>query len=87
MTIKVLLENLLRNAGNGVVRDSEIEALARWSGREPAAGRVSVLSGARAAAGLHRRARARSTWRRCARPWRAWAAIRSASTRWCRPTW
>ena len=32
MTIKVLLENLLRNAGNGVVRDSEIEMLARWSG-------------------------------------------------------
>jgi aconitate hydratase len=32
MTIKVLLENLLRHAGNGVVRDHEIEALARWSG-------------------------------------------------------
>jgi aconitate hydratase len=31
MTIKVLLENLLRTAGNGVVRDSEIEMLARWS--------------------------------------------------------
>src|SRR6266852_5692705 len=32
MTIKVLLENLVRNAGNGVVRDSEIETLARWRG-------------------------------------------------------
>jgi aconitate hydratase len=32
MTIKVLLENLLRNVGNGVVRDHEIEALARWTG-------------------------------------------------------
>src|SRR5579871_5663848 len=31
VTIKVLLEALLRNAGNGVVRDSEVEALARWS--------------------------------------------------------
>src|SRR5437868_3370031 len=30
MTVKVLLENLLRNAGNGVVRRSEIEHLARW---------------------------------------------------------
>ena len=30
ITVKVLLENLLRNAGNGVVRDAEIEALARW---------------------------------------------------------
>ncbi|HEV7665177.1 MAG TPA: aconitate hydratase AcnA [Chloroflexota bacterium] len=31
VTIKVLLENLLRHAGNGVVRDAEIEAMARWS--------------------------------------------------------
>src|SRR5579859_586753 len=32
MTIKVLLENLLRHVGNGVVRDHEIQALARWTG-------------------------------------------------------
>jgi len=32
MTIKVLLENLLRHAGNRVVRDDEIETLARWTG-------------------------------------------------------
>src|SRR5438128_561802 len=32
MTVKVLLEDLLRNAGNGVVRDSEIDHLARWRG-------------------------------------------------------
>jgi aconitate hydratase len=32
ITLKILLENLLRNAGNGVVRDSEIEALAHWRG-------------------------------------------------------
>jgi aconitate hydratase len=31
MTLKVLLENLLRNVGNGVVRDPEVEDLARWS--------------------------------------------------------
>src|ERR1051326_4222815 len=34
MTVKVLLEDLLRNAGNGVVRDSEIENLARWHGKD-----------------------------------------------------
>src|ERR1700736_6166690 len=38
MTIKVLLENLLRKAGNGVVRDQEIEALARWSASSQAPG-------------------------------------------------
>ncbi|TME39776.1 MAG: aconitate hydratase AcnA [Chloroflexi bacterium] len=32
MTVKVLLEDLLRHAGNGVVRDSEIDHLARWRG-------------------------------------------------------
>src|SRR5258708_27299145 len=31
VTIKVLLENLLRNAGNGVVRDAEVEAMAHWN--------------------------------------------------------
>jgi aconitate hydratase len=38
MTVKVLLEGLLRNAGNGVVREAEIEAMARWSGSAHAAG-------------------------------------------------
>jgi aconitate hydratase len=33
ITIKVLLESLVRNAGNGVVRDSEIEAIAGWQPR------------------------------------------------------
>jgi len=30
MTVKVLLENLLRNVGNGVVRESEVTQLASW---------------------------------------------------------
>jgi len=30
MTVKVLLENVLRNAGRGVVRTDEVEALAAW---------------------------------------------------------
>src|SRR4051794_10246604 len=33
VTVKVLLESLVRNAGNGVVRDSEIQALGTWSGQ------------------------------------------------------
>jgi aconitate hydratase len=35
MTVKVLLENLLRKAGNGVVRRSEIEHLASWHPSDP----------------------------------------------------
>ena len=30
MTVKILLENMLRNAGRGVVRDSECVTLASW---------------------------------------------------------
>ena len=33
LTVKILLESLVRNAGNGVVRDSEIQALANWRGQ------------------------------------------------------
>src|SRR5689334_10573374 len=33
VTIKVLLESLVRNAGNGVVRDSEIHSMAGWKGQ------------------------------------------------------
>src|SRR5919202_267722 len=38
MTVKILLENLLRNAGNGVVRDSEVQDLANWDPSAQAAG-------------------------------------------------
>src|SRR4051794_14322143 len=31
LTLKILLENVLRKLGNGVVRESEVESLARWS--------------------------------------------------------
>ena len=30
MTVKVLMENVLRNAGRGVVREEEARALASW---------------------------------------------------------
>jgi aconitate hydratase len=31
MTLKILLENLLRHVGNGVVRDHEVDEMARWT--------------------------------------------------------
>ena len=33
MTVKILLENVLRNAGRGVVREDEVRALASWKPR------------------------------------------------------
>ncbi|MGH7686693.1 MAG: aconitate hydratase AcnA [Candidatus Dormibacteria bacterium] len=35
VTVKVLLENLVRNAGSSFVRDGDVDALARWDGRPP----------------------------------------------------
>jgi aconitate hydratase len=36
MTLKILLENVVRNAGTRFVREGDVEALARWDGRPPA---------------------------------------------------
>ncbi len=36
MTLKILLENVVRNAGTRFVRDGDVEALARWNGQPPA---------------------------------------------------
>ncbi|HUG48237.1 MAG TPA: aconitate hydratase AcnA [Candidatus Limnocylindria bacterium] len=40
MTVKILLENVLRHAGRGVVRDEEVRALAAW--RPAAAAEVEI---------------------------------------------
>mgnify|MGYP001765288393 CR=1 FL=1 len=42
VTLKILLENLLRHAGEGIVTPDDVEALARW---RPGAG-VAHVSGA-----------------------------------------
>jgi aconitate hydratase len=36
MTLKILLENVVRNAGTRFVREGDVEALARWNGLPPA---------------------------------------------------
>ena len=38
ITIKIFLENLLRHEGNGVVREAEIDQMARWRGSQHAVG-------------------------------------------------
>ena len=47
MTVKVLLENLVRNAGSRFARDEDVEALARWDGRPPAHDRERAFVPAR----------------------------------------
>src|SRR5215211_3203482 len=43
MTVKVLLENVLRNAGRGVVREEEVSALASWAPRSAAEAEIPFL--------------------------------------------
>ena len=47
MTVKILLENLVRNAGSRFARDEDVEALARWDGRPPAHDRERAFVPAR----------------------------------------
>ena len=55
--MKILLENLLRHEDGRFVKAADIEALARWDVKSARAEGNLVRAGARAAAGLHRRAR------------------------------
>ena len=62
-SLKVLLENLLRTEGNGSVDAADIEALASWDAKAAAEQGDRLLTGARADAGLHGRARRRRSRR------------------------
>ena len=55
-SLKILLENLLRHEDGRFVKAADIEALARWDVKSTAAQGDLLRAGARAAAGLHRRA-------------------------------
>ena len=82
-SLKVLLENLLRN-GRGRGRRG---AWRSWVADRRAVAGDRLHARARADAGLHRRARRSSTWPRCATRWTSSAATRRRSTRSCRSSW
>ena len=77
VTVKILLENVLRHAGGGIVRPADVETLARWR-PGAAAGerrRAPVHAGAGHPPGLHRASRRSSTSPPCATRWPTSAAI------------
>ena len=74
-SLKILLENLLRNEDGEAIRAADIEALAKLERQGRAERRDRLHAGARGDAGLHRRARRSSTSPRCATRCRRWAAI------------
>ena len=74
VTLKILLENALRHAGGGIVREEDVAALAAWQPGRGRRGRGPVHAQPRRPPGLHRRARRSWTSRRCATRWRPSAA-------------
>ena len=67
-SIRVLLEAVLRNLDGELVTEDDVRNLAGWNAGGAEGRRAAVHAGPRDPAGLHRRARAWSTWRRCAPP-------------------
>ena len=73
-SLKVLLENVLRNEDGDAVRTEDVEALATWDhARRPERG-DRLHARARGAAGLHRRPLRRRPRRDARRAWPTWAA-------------
>ena len=67
-SMKVLLENLLRNEDGRTVTKDDIKAVAEWLKTKSLRPRDRLPPGARTDAGLHRRARRWSTSPPCATP-------------------
>jgi hypothetical protein len=87
VSMKVLLENLLRNE-DGVGHEADLKAVAAWleqQGRGRA--RDQLPPGPRADAGLHRRSRRRRPGRHARRHGRARRRPEPRSTRWSPSTW
>ena len=85
-TIKIMLENALRNQTHGRSQRITCGCWPRGGRRGPRT-RSSRSCRRACCCRTSPACPASSTWRRCATRWRGWAATRSASTRWCRPTW
>ena len=86
-SLKILLENLLRNEDGESIRAEDIEALASWNAKdEPQQG--DRLHARRAwSCRTSPASRPSSTWRRCATPCASWAATRQDQPARARPSW
>ena len=83
-SMKVLLENLLRNEDDRSVTKADIEAVANWLNDKGSAGYEIAYRPARVLMQDFTGVPAVVAWPRCAMRWCRSAAIRKRSTRWCR---
>ena len=86
-SMKVLLENLLRNEDGRTVTKDDIKAVAEWLKTKTLRPRDRLPPGARADAGLHRRAGGGRSRRHARRHEGARRRSRRRSIRWCRSIW
>ena len=77
-SLKILLENLLRNEDGRFVKAADIKALASWDVKSTAQREISFMPRARAAAGLYRSSVRRRSGRDEGRHRRGSAAIPTA---------
>ena len=86
VTVRILLENVLRHAGGPMVTAGDVETLARLAARasrpRPRSRSCPRGSSSRTSPACRRS----STWRSCATRWPTSAATRPGSIRSCRPT-
>ena len=83
-SLKILLENLLRNEDGESIRAQDIEALAKWNAERAAQQRDRVHARRACSCRTSPACPPSSTWRRCATRCGTWAATRTRSTRWSR---
>ena len=75
VSIRIVLESVLRNCDGKKVTEEHVRQLANWKPERSARGRDSVRGRAHRAAGLHRRAAAGRPRRHAQRRRHAWARI------------
>ena len=73
VSIRIVLESVLRNCDGKKVTEAHVRAARRLAAERAAHRRDPVRGRAHRAAGLHRRAAAASTWRPCAASAKTWA--------------
>ena len=86
VSIRIVLESVLRNCDGKKVTEQHVRELANWKADRRARRRDSVRRRPRRAAGLHRRAAAGRPGGDAQRRAATWAGTRRPSSRWCRWT-
>jgi len=81
VSIRIVLESVLRNCDGIKVTEEHVRQLANWKPTGERVDEIPFVVARGRAAGLHRRSRCWRTWRRCATSPTRWARTRRRSNR------